>query len=92
MDVAAGWMGFLLRRIELEECCEFHRLGGNLVTGRIRHFGDIGLFFMRSLGFDHIAQGLAERIHADCIITRNIRDFRASRVIAFTPSEYLARI
>ena len=41
---------------------------------------------------DALQSAAAERIHADCIITRNIRDFRASRVIASTPSEYLARI
>ena len=34
----------------------------------------------------------AERIHADYIITRNVRDFSKSKVIAFTPSELLARI
>ena len=33
----------------------------------------------------------AERIKADCIITRNIRDFKRSRITAFTPTEYLAR-
>lgn len=41
---------------------------------------------------DAIQSTIAERIHADCIITRNIRDFRASRTVAFTPAEYLARI
>ena len=29
---------------------------------------------------------------ADSIITRNVRDFRNSKVIAFTPSEYIARL
>lgn len=41
---------------------------------------------------DALQAGTAERIHAEAIITRNIRDFRKSRVIAFTPAEYLARI
>lgn len=41
---------------------------------------------------DAVQSATAERIHADCIITRNVRDFRESRVIAFTPAEYLARI
>ena len=35
---------------------------------------------------------IAERIHADYIITRNVRDFSKSRVMAFTPPELLARI
>ena len=35
---------------------------------------------------------IAERIHADCIITRNVKDFKESRVIAFLPAEYLTRI
>ena len=34
----------------------------------------------------------AERIHADFIITRNVRDFSKSRTVAFTPTELLARI
>lgn len=33
----------------------------------------------------------AKRIHADYIITRNVKDFKNSEVIAFTPSEFLAR-
>lgn len=41
---------------------------------------------------DAVQSIIAERIHADCIITRNVRDFRESKIIAFTPSEYLARI
>ena len=41
---------------------------------------------------DAVQSTIAERIHADCIITRNVRDFKASRTIAFTPAEYLARI
>ena len=35
---------------------------------------------------------IAERIHEDCIITRNVKDFKESRVIAFSPAEYLTRI
>ena len=34
----------------------------------------------------------AARLHADAIITRNIRDYKKSSVIAFTPTEYLARL
>ena len=34
----------------------------------------------------------AERLRADCIITRNIRDFTRSGVIALTPTEFLARL
>lgn len=41
---------------------------------------------------DAIQNVTAERIHADYIITRNVRDFSKSKVIAFTPSELLARI
>lgn len=41
---------------------------------------------------DALQAATAERIHAEAIITRNIQDFRKSRVIAFTPAEYLARI
>ena len=38
-----------------------------------------------------VQSAAAERIHADYIITRNVRDFKKSKVIAFMPSEYLAR-
>ena len=41
---------------------------------------------------DAIQAAAAERIMADSIITRNVRDFRNSKVIAFTPSEYIARL
>ena len=41
---------------------------------------------------DSIQSVTAERIHADAIITRNIRDYHHSRVTAYTPSEYLSRI
>ena len=41
---------------------------------------------------DAIQAAIAERIAADCIVTRNVRDFRQSRIIAFTPGELLARI
>ena len=40
---------------------------------------------------DAVQSIIAERIHADCIITRNVRDFKESKIIAFTPAEYLAR-
>ena len=41
---------------------------------------------------DALQSAAAERIHADCIITRNTRDFRNSKVAALTPSEYLRGI
>ena len=41
---------------------------------------------------DAIQTATAERIMADSIITRNVRDFRNSKVIAFTPSEFIARL
>lgn len=41
---------------------------------------------------DAIQSVIAERIHADYIITRNVRDFNKSRITAFTPEEYLSRI
>ena len=43
--------------------------------------------------FEYAVQSVtAERIHADYIITRNVRDFSRSKVIAFTPDELLARL
>jgi len=41
---------------------------------------------------DAVQSTTAERIHADYIITRNVRDFTKSKVPAFTPSELIARI
>ncbi len=40
---------------------------------------------------DALQAAAAERMNADCIITRNVRDFLHSRVMALTPAEYLAR-
>jgi predicted nucleic acid-binding protein len=41
---------------------------------------------------DAVQSVTAERIQADYIITRNVRDFADSNVIAYTPSELLARM
>ena len=41
---------------------------------------------------DAVQSVIAEQINADCIITRNVRDFRNSKITAFTPAEFLARI
>ena len=41
---------------------------------------------------DAIQSVTATRVHADYIITRNVRDFKRSKVIVFTPSELIARI
>ena len=41
---------------------------------------------------DAVQSVTAERVHANYIITRNVRDFTQSRVMAFTPAELLARI
>lgn len=41
---------------------------------------------------DAVQSATAEAIHADYIITRKLKDFTQSRVMAFTPSELLARI
>ena len=40
---------------------------------------------------DAIQSVSAERIKADYIITRNVRDYKESRIPAFTPEEFLAR-
>ena len=40
---------------------------------------------------DAIQSAIAERIQADFIITRNVRDYLKSKVMAFTPSEFIAR-
>ena len=40
---------------------------------------------------DAVQAVTAERLHADCVITRNLRDFRESPVPALTPAELLAR-
>lgn len=34
----------------------------------------------------------AERLHADYIVTRNVKDFSGSRIPAYTPAELLARL
>ena len=41
---------------------------------------------------DAVQSATAEQIHADYIVTRNVRDFAKSKVVAFTPAELLARI
>lgn len=41
---------------------------------------------------DAVQSATAEQIYADYIITRNVRDFTRSKVVAFTPTELLMRI
>lgn len=41
---------------------------------------------------DAVQSVIAAEIGADCIVTRNVRDFKGSKVTAFTPTELLARI
>ena len=41
---------------------------------------------------DAIQAVTAKRIKADYIITRNVRDFKNSKVMALTPTELLARV
>lgn len=41
---------------------------------------------------DAVQAATAKRIGADIIVTRNIRDFRQSPVMAFTPKECLERL
>ena len=41
---------------------------------------------------DAIQNASAERIHADYIITRNVKDFKSSKVMALAPGEFLARL
>ena len=41
---------------------------------------------------DAIQSATAEYVHVDYIITRNIKDFTQSKVMALTPAELLARI
>ncbi len=40
---------------------------------------------------DAIQAATAKRIHADYIITRNVKDYKKSEVMAFTAAEFLAR-
>ena len=41
---------------------------------------------------DAVQSATAERVHADYVITRNIRDFGRSKIMALIPTEFLARI
>ena len=40
---------------------------------------------------DAVQSATAERIQADYIITRNVRDFYQSRIMASTPTEFIAK-
>ena len=41
---------------------------------------------------DAVQSATVESVHADYIITRNLKDFTKSKVIVFIPTELLARI
>ena len=55
---------------------------------------DIDIAFARDWkDFEDAVQSvIAAEINADCIITRNVRDFKGSKITAFTPAELLARM
>lgn len=51
------------------------------------------IFRKLSLIFEFAVQSAtAESVHADYIMARNLKDFTKSKVIAFIPTELLARI
>ena len=51
------------------------------------------IFRKLSLIFEFAVQSATEEsVHADYIITRNLKDFTKSKVMAFTPTELWARI
>lgn len=41
---------------------------------------------------DAVQNVTAERVRADYIITRNVRDFTKGKIVAFTPAEFIARL
>ena len=41
---------------------------------------------------DALQNAAAERLHANYIVTRNVRDYQGSRLTAFTPTELRARL
>ena len=40
---------------------------------------------------DAVQSATAEQVHADYIITRNVRDFSKSKILACTPTELLTK-
>ena len=65
----------------------------------IFHFADLEVSdLMEAAGMkwndyeDAVQAATAKRLRADCIITRNIKDYQKSPVPAFTPAEFLQRI
>ena len=65
----------------------------------IFHFTDLTVLDMNHAAGMHwddfedaLQTAAAERLHVDYIITRNVRDYRNSKIMAFTPTEFLARI
>ena len=65
----------------------------------IFHFSDLNVLDMNHAAGMHwddfedaLQAATAERLHVDYIITRNVRDYRNSKIMAFTPTEFLARI
>ncbi|MDO5558353.1 MAG: PIN domain-containing protein [Oscillospiraceae bacterium] len=60
----------------------------DLKTSDLKNAGDMYLSDFE----DAVQMSCANRIKADYIITRNIRDFKESKVLALKPSELLDRI
>lgn len=94
-----AWHGFatayyLLRRgrTEAEAMREVDKL---LAWARVADAADANARAARTLGFDDFEDALqavsAEACGADCIVTRNQADFAKSKVIALSPTEFLAQ-
>lgn len=41
---------------------------------------------------DAVQSACAERVKADYIVTRNVRDFNNSRIVALEPAEFIEKI
>lgn len=71
-------------------------LGALSLIFEFADFNGSDLFRAAELNWDDFEDAVqsvtAERVHADYIITGNVRDFSKSKVVAFTPSELIARI
>ena len=73
-------------------------IADQVVAWLLKHFsvaavGHAELLRAQGLGWpdfeDAVVAAAAETLGCDCIITRNVRDFRHSPVSALTPDEYL---
>ena len=92
LDVLCGRTDFLEDSSKVWKYCEINKIEGYISALSVPNDLKKAAEMKTSDYEDALQMVCANRIKTDFIITRNIRDFMSSKVLAIKPSELLERI